>query len=68
MKKGKLKKLLAGIGIVGLVASVGISLNSCKKADDSGEKKTMEKPAEGGSSCGKGSCGGTGSCGGGEQK
>ena len=70
MKKGKLKKVLAGVGIAGLVASMGITMGACKKAGGSCGKgscgqKTMEKP-EGGE---KGSCGGgKGSCGGGEKK
>ena len=82
MNKDKIRKILSGIGIAGLVASVGVTMGACKKAQGScgkGSCSGKNKPAaeemmEGGS-CGKGSCGGTdkkegGSCGkgGGEEK
>jgi radical SAM modification target selenobiotic family peptide len=71
MKKGKIKKVLAGVGIAGLIASVGFTMGACKKAGSCGKgscgEKAMEKE-EGGASCGKkgeGSCGKKGE---GEQK
>lgn len=69
MNRDKLKKVLAGIGIAGLVAGVGLN-NACKKADTGAEPATddtavEQKADEAKGSCGKGSCS-KGSCGGGK--
>jgi radical SAM modification target selenobiotic family peptide len=72
MNKDKIKKALKGLGIAGLVASVGLMTVGCKKAADApaGNDAAPETKSEDGAkgSCGKGSCGGAdkdakGSCG-----
>lgn len=64
MNKDSIKKILSGIGIAGLVASVGVTMSACKKAGSCGKgscsgknKPAAEEMMESGS-CGKGSCGG----------
>ena len=71
MDKEKMKKVLAGIGIAGLITGVGLWSTGCQSAD----KKKTETEVEAKSSCGQGaeadsakaSCGqgscGQGSCG-----
>ena len=63
MNKDSIKRILSGIGIAGLVASVGITMSACKKAGSCGkgscgskDKASTEETQSG--SCGKGSCGG----------
>ena len=71
MDKEKMKKVLAGIGIAGLITGVGLWSTGCQSAD----KKKADTEVEAKSSCGqgveadsaKGSCG-QGSCGQGTAK
>ena len=65
MNKDRIKRVLSGIGIAGLVASVGITMGACKKGSSScgkgscsGKDKAGTEEVKSGS-CGKGSCGGT---------
>jgi hypothetical protein len=76
MDKEKMKKVLKGIGVVGLVASVGLLYSGCGKKTEGekeavGDQPQMEAQASCGQgaeadttaegSCGQGSCG-QGSC------
>jgi len=60
MQKRKIKKTLAGLGIAGLVASVGLMTSGCKEKSGTSCGKGScgsEKGTEQSGSCGKGSCG-----------
>jgi len=64
MNTDKIKKTLAGIGIAGLITSVGLMSAGCsskKAAEDQpapADSTQVAAPADTTGSCGQGSCGG----------
>ncbi len=56
MDLGRLKKLMAGLGIAGLIAGAGIAFSGCATTKSSGS--SCGKDVKSGSSCGKSSCSG----------
>ena len=53
MKKDEIKQVLAGIGLAGLIASIGLSTSACQKSSGScGQDADTE--VEGKAACGEG--------------
>jgi hypothetical protein len=55
MSKEHIKKTLAGIGIAGLITSIGLLTGNCKSGSAKKEAPISETEIEAKSSCGKGS-------------
>ena len=56
MDKEKIKKVLTGVGVAGLISSVSLFSFGCS-SEKSGDTEKADKEAEAKASCGQGSCG-----------